>query len=151
MMVCHRKCQLVVNSFTEQRIFGNVLQKVIHPSHVPFVGKSQATIFRTGSYFRPCCRFFRDHHCSRLSALYNRIQVFQELYSFQIFISTILIWHPLTILFSIIQVKHRSYCICPKTIHMEFIQPEQRASDQEIHNFFFAVIKDVCSPVRVFS
>ena len=72
---------------------------------------------------------------------------FKKLYRFQIFIPAEFIGNPLTVLFTIIEIKHGSYRIHPNTVYMIFLCPEQYIGDQEILHFRFAVIKNLGSPV----
>src|SRR3546814_4282219 len=46
------------------RIVLHVMQAVVHPAHVPFVVKTQATIGRRARDAGPRCRFLGDHQCA---------------------------------------------------------------------------------------
>ena len=77
--------------------------------------------------------------------------MFEEIDCFQVLILSIFVGDPLTILFSIIEIQHRCHRIHPKSIHMELFNPEQGIRNQEVPHFIFPIIKNLCSPIRMFS
>ena len=65
----------------------------------------------------------------------------------KVFVLSVLIWHPLPFLLSIIKVKHGCHRIDAQSVHMIVLHPEQRAPDQKILDLIFAVIKYLRSPI----
>ena len=138
-------------SSAEQRIQLHIFTEIMHPAHIPLVCEEQAAFFNGACYFRPRCGFLCDHHNPRKTAPDHGIHMLEKFNGFQILIITIFICHPLPVLFTIVQVQHGSNCIHPQSVHMKFLDPEQCVGNQEIHNFIFAVIKYLGSPVRMLS
>ena len=77
--------------------------------------------------------------------------MFEKLNGFEVFIFAVAVCHPLTVLFPVIQVQHRSDRIHTQTIDMKFLNLEQRIGNQEIYHFCLAVIKNLCPPVGMFT
>ena len=73
----------------------------------------------------------------------------KELNRLQIFVLAKLVWHPLSRLLSIVQIQHGCHRIHTQSIHMIMLNPEQSASDQEIFDLCLAIIKNLCSPLRM--
>ena len=123
----------------------------MHPTHIPLKAEIQASILCLIRYFWPCGRFFCNHNDSRISLLYDRIQMFKEFDCFKIFISTINIRNPLTIFSSIVKIKHRGNCIYTKSVYMILFQPKQGITNEEVPDFCLPIIKYFRSPVWMFT
>lgn len=63
----------------------HVAQGILHPAHVPFVGKSQPAVLHRHRDARPCRGFLRDHGRRRAALGDNLVELTQEIHSFQIF------------------------------------------------------------------
>ena len=147
--ICNGKGHLVVIILAEIRIQLHIFQEIIHPSHVPFQGKSKTAILCFASYLRPCRRLFGDHHSPMISSKDNRIQVLKKFNRLQILIAAVLIGYPLTVTLAIIQIKHGRYCIHTQAVHMAFFDPEKCIGDQEVLYLRTSVIVDLSAPVRM--
>lgn len=95
----HAEGHLVMVVFAEVWIELHVIEEVMHPSHVPFVGEMQAAVLYASRYLRPRCGLLGDHDDTFVSSAHQGIQVFEELDGFEIFISAVLVRHPLARLF----------------------------------------------------
>src|SRR5699024_9720091 len=73
----------------------------------------------------------------------------EEFNGFQIFIFSVLVCHPLSILSAVIQIQHRCNRIHTEPIYVVFLNPEKRVGDQEILDLISSVIKDFGTPVRI--
>ena len=123
--ILHGKCHHMMCIFPEIRIQLHILCKIMHPSHIPLQAESQSVILRVSCNLWPCSGFFCDHHRPRISSKYNRIKMLEKLNRLKILISTILVWNPLSVLLSIIKIKHGCHCIDTQSVHMEMLDPEQ--------------------------
>ena len=147
--VGHRKGHPVVVELTEIRIQLHVLNEVMHPSHIPLHGESQAVILRNIRHLRPCGGFLGDHHDPGMLAAHHRIQVLKELDRLEVFISAILSRDPFPIPASVIEIENRSNSIHAQTVNMELLDPEQCISDQEVLYLALAKIENLRAPVRM--
>ena len=75
--------------------------------------------------------------------------MFEELDGFEIFISAVLVRHPLARLFSVVEIQHRSNSIDTETVYVVLFYPIKRICQHKVFHFIFAVIKDLRSPLRV--
>ena len=123
----------------------------MHPAHIPFQAEAQSVILRSTCHFRPCRRFLCDHDSAFISSEHYRIQMFEEFDCLKVLISAIFIRNPLSILFAVIEIQHRCHGIHTEPVHMVMLDPEQGIGNKEILHFRFAIIKDLCSPVRMLS
>ena len=147
--ISHGKCHLIMIKFTEIRIQLHIFQEIVHPSHIPFQGESQAVIFCLAGYHRPCGRFLRNHDSSMISSENNRIQMLEEFNGFQVLVSTVFIGNPLTVFFTVIQIEHGCNRVYTETVNVAFFYPVKGIGDQEILYFRTSVIVDLGSPVRM--
>ena len=79
------------------------------------------------------------------------IQRSQEANRVYVFFSTIAVWYPFSFPASVIEIEHCRHGIDPQTIHMIFVEPEQRVADQKTLDFVPAVVEHKSVPVRLFS
>ena len=75
----------------------------------------------------------------------------EEFNGLQVFIFSILVRNPLALLPSIVQIQHGSHSVYPQAVYMIFLNPEQCIGDKEVFHFIFAIVKDLGTPVRMFS
>ena len=67
----------------------------------------------------------------------------------QVLISPVFIRAPLAVLLAVIQVQHRRHRIHAEPVHMKMLDPKQRIRNKEILHLRLAIVKDLCSPVRM--
>ncbi len=73
----------------------------------------------------------------------------EELNRLQIFISAVLVGHPLSVLLSVVKIKHGSHRVHPDSVNMKFLNPVQDIGYQKILNFRLFIIENFGSPVGV--
>ena len=151
LIITHRKGHFIMIILAEIRIKLHIIKEIMHPAHIPLHGKVQTTIFCFSSHHRPCGRLLCHHNCSLVASGDQRIDMTEELYCLQILILAVFVRQPLSILFSIIKIKHGCNRIHTQTIHVIILHPHECTSDQEILYFVFTVIKNFGSPVRMLS
>ena len=106
LVVAHRKCHLVVVIFTEIWIQLHIIKEVMHPSHVPLVAEVQSIFLYLACYFWPCGRLFGYHYSSVISSKYECVDMLEKFHCLKILIATELVWNPLSISLSVIEIKH---------------------------------------------
>src|ERR1700683_2693205 len=95
------------------RIFTDVAQRVVHPTHVPLVAEAQATKLKRPRHLRPRSRFFRDGRRLRKPPEHLLIEAAQEFDGIQIFSAAELIRYPTSHGSAVVEVKHRCDSIDP--------------------------------------
>ena len=123
----------------------------MHPAHIPFQREVQPAIFCLAGDHRPCGRLLCNHDRSMIAPGNQCIDMFEKLNRFEIFILTVFICDPLAIFLAIIQIEHRCDSIHTQSVYMIMLNPHERTANQEVLHFIFAIIKDLCSPVRMLS
>ena len=132
---------------SKQRIFFHVVNKVIHPAHIPLHIESQAVILYAAGNLWPGCGFLRDQKRVRMLFLKDGIQMLQEFNGFQILIASVDVRNPLPVILTVVQIQHGSNRIHTDTICMEFLHPEKRVGYEEIPHLRSSVIVDQSSPM----
>ena len=134
---------------TEYRVILHIAQEVVHPSHVPLEIEAQAVVLHGSRHFRPGRGLLRDEKGPVFALLIDRIQMLQELDGLQVLLAAIDIRHPLSVIFSIIQIQHGSHRVHADAVRVVHLRPVQGVGDQEILHLGTAVIVDQRSPVGV--
>ena len=62
-----------MRALTEQRIQLHIIQEIMHPAHVPLIGKTKPVILRCRRYLRPCGRFLCNDDGSILPSADYRV------------------------------------------------------------------------------
>ena len=110
--------------FPEIGVQFHVFQKIVHPAHIPLKGKTQSAVFGGISHLRPGGGFLGNHGHAGVALVHNAVQMLEKFDGLQIFIAAVNIRHPLPVLFSVIQIEHRSDSVYPQSVHVEFLYPE---------------------------
>jgi hypothetical protein len=79
------------------RFLAEILERVVHPAHVPFVREPEPALDSRSRNLRPCRRLFGDHHGRRELFERSGVHFLQERNRFKIFATTILVRYPLAI------------------------------------------------------
>ena len=135
----------------EIRIKLHVFQKIIHPSHIPLKGKTKSSLFYITCHTRPRRGLLCDNIRPRMIFFHHSVQMAQKFHCLIVFIASIFIWQPVAVLFSIIQVEHGRHRIHTQPVDMELLDPKQSIGHEKILNLFSSIIKDIGSPVGMFS
>ena len=130
------------------RLVLDVAQGVVHPAHVPFVGKAQPVGQRRGDA-GPRRRFLGDDDGAGAALGHHGIEMAQEAHRLEVLAPAIDVGDPGVGRPAVVAIEHRRHRIDPQAVDMEALQPMQRARDQEALNLAPAEIVDVGVPVAV--
>ena len=131
------------------RILADVVQRVVHPAHVPFVAEAEPAIFDRTRHLRPGGRFFRRGGGLRKTGEHLGIEAAQEIDGFEIFPAAIFVRDPAAGRPAVVEIQHGGDRIDAQAVDGIALQPEQRVRHQEIDHFGAAVIVDQRTPVEV--
>ncbi len=148
-VIAHRKRQLIVVIFSEVWVKLHIFTVIVHPSHIPLEGETKSSILRIGCYFRPGRRLLGNRHDTGMCTVNNGIQVLEKLNRIKVFIAAVLVCNPLSVLLAIVKIKHGSHSVHSESVDVELPYPEQCICNEEIANLIFAVVKYLCTPVRM--
>ena len=138
---------VVVMVLAMDRILGHVIERVVHPSHVPFVGKAQPAARDRPAHPGPCRGFFRDHDRAGATFGDHRVEVAEKSDRFEVFAAAVDVRHPFAFAAAVIAIKHRGDGIDAQPVDVKMLQPIKRAGNQEALNFAAAEIVDVGIPI----
>src|SRR5689334_20530879 len=94
-LVEHRERQLVVMEPSVDRIELEVLERIVHPSHVPLERESETTFAHRTRHAWPRRRLLGDRDRARTFILDRRIELLQERDRLEILSAAVLVAHPL--------------------------------------------------------
>ena len=122
-------------------------ERVVHPAHVPFVGKAEPVIRDRLRDAGPGGRFLGDHHRAGTALGDDRVEMAQEADGFQILAPAVDVRHPFAGVAAVVAIEHRGDRIDAQSVDVEMLEPVQRAGDQEALHLAAAEIVDVGVPV----
>src|SRR5215467_2192197 len=142
-----RKRNFVVHVFAVDGIVREIVERVVHPSHVPFEAETQpAEIGRTG-YGGPGSGFFSDGEDTEKFAVRDLVHALEKFDGVKIFAAAELIGNPLAELARIIEIKHGSNGVHAEAVDMVLVEPEQGTRDQIILHFVAAIVVNERAPI----
>ena len=151
MRVQRAKGQLVVVVGPVHRIHGQILQRVVHPAHVPLHIEAEAAVFSAMGHAGPGGGLFCDHQCTRHFLMHGIVQRLQPVNGFEILAAAIGIGQPLAGLSRIVAIDHRCDRIDTQPIEVKLLQPVQRAAREKTANLLPRMVEHQCLPVGVFA
>ncbi len=125
--VQHGEGHAVVVEFAVDGFVREIVQRVIHPAHVPFQREPQPAQIRRPGNRRPGRRFLGDHQHSRVPLVGHFIEPLQKGYGAQIFAAPELVGNPFARLPRVIQIKHGGHGVHAQAIDVILVHPEERA------------------------
>ena len=140
---------LVVVIFAMDRILADVVQRVVHPAHVPFVAEAKPAEFDGARHLRPCGGFLRGGRSVRKFREHFGVEAAQEFDRFDILTTAIFVRNPASGRAAVIEIEHGGYGIDAQAIDAVALQPEQCVRHQEVGHFRASIIVDQCAPIEV--
>ena len=140
---------LILVMLAMRRVARHVLQRVVHPAHVPFVMKAQAACVGGARNAGKGGGFFRDGDGLRALAANHLVHAFQEIDGFEVFAAAQPVGKPFTGLAAVVAVQHGGHRIDAQAIDAKALQPVQAVADQKIAHLGAAQVVDQRIPVVV--
>jgi hypothetical protein len=92
--------------FTVDRIFADVIQRVMHPAHIPLIPKAETAELDRPRYLRPCGGFLRRCGGMRETGEHFGIEAPQEVDRFEVLPSAVNIGDPAASGPAIVEIQH---------------------------------------------
>ena len=143
--VHHGETELVVVPLSRVGISLEVIQRIVHPAHVPLVSEAKAAVRYRMRDLRPCRGLLGDHHNVRIILRHDRIEVTDKVDRLKVIRAAVDIRNILGS--SVVSVEHTGYGVHTDTVKVEFLDPEDRVTDKEGLYFCLGVIKYECAPL----
>ena len=145
----HGEGHLIVVVFAEVRIALLILQKVVHPAHVPLEVEAETAVDRRAGDHRPCRGLLSDHDRTGAALMDNRVEMAEEFNCLEVLVLTVLVGNPLTVLSAVIQIEHGGDRIDAQTVDVILAQPVEGVGNQEVLDLVASEVKHLGSPVRM--
>ena len=146
-MIERRKREVVLVVFPVNGIAFEVVERVVHPAHVPFEGKAQPAEIRRPRHLRPGGGFLGNGDNAGIFRVRQMIEFFHKFDRLQMFAPAELVGNPFARLARIVEVKHRGHGVHPQAVNVKAVEPEKRVGDKEIGNLMPAKIEDQRAPI----
>ena len=141
--------QFVVMMGTVHRVLLDVVQRIVHPPHVPFVGEPEPALLGALTHPRPRRGFLGNHQGTRCFEGDHVVEVTHEIDGLEVFPTAVAVRHPLAGLARIIAVEHRRHRIHPQAVDVEVLEPVQRRGQHKAVHLGAPEVVDQGVPVLV--
>ena len=131
------------------RVLADVVQRVVHPAHVPFVAEAEPAEFDRTRNLRPGGGLFGGRGRLRETREQLGVDAAQESDRFDVLPAAMLVGNPRAGRTAVVEVEHGRDGIDPQSVDRVALEPEQRVRDQEVRYFGAAVIVDQRAPIEV--
>ena len=141
--------QLAVMKAAVDRIAREVLQRVVHPAHVPLEPEAQATEPGRPRHLRPRRGFLGHRLHVGVRLVHRLVELAQQGDRLEILASAMHVGHPLAGFARVVEIEHRGDAVDAQPVDVVAVEPEQRARQQERAYLVAAVVEDAAVPLRV--
>ena len=141
--------QFVVVMSTMDGVFGDVAQAVVHPAHVPLVGKAQPAFAGRPADPGPGSGLLGDHQRAGHLQVHHVVEVAEEVDGLQVFAAAVAVGNPFAGLSGIVPVEHRGHGVHAQPVNMESAQPVEGRGEHETVHLGASEVVDVGVPVAV--
>jgi hypothetical protein len=97
----------------------DVLQRVVHPAHVPFEVESESAVFGRLGDAGERGRLLGDHQRAGKLAVHGGIQLAQEIDRLEILAAAVAVRQPIAGIAAVIQIQHRGHRIDAQAVDVE--------------------------------
>ncbi len=147
--VHHRERHLVVVVLAVDRLVRHVVQRVVHPAHVPLEAEPQTPEVGGPRDPRPRGRLLGDRHDPGHPLVRGGVHLLEERDGFEVLATAELVRGPLALLARVVEVQHRGHCVDAQPVDVELLQPVQRVGDEEVADLRTTEVEDVRAPVEL--
>ena len=124
-----------------------VLQRIVHPPHVPLEAEAEPAAVGRLRHAGPGRRFLGDHHGARMPCVDRLVQPAQKRDRLEILVPALAVGYPVAGLARIVEVEHRGDGVDAQPVDVVAVEPEEGVGDQVIGDFVAPEIEDRGIPV----
>ncbi len=147
--VDHREGEVALMIFSVDGVFAEVVERVVHPAHVPFEVEPEAALIERMGYLREGGGLFCEGEEAGVFRVKKAVEVLEELYGLKVFATAVLVRYPLVLFAGIVEVEHGGDGIDAQAVEVIFLGPENGARKQESADFVATKVWNEGSPVHV--
>ncbi len=125
-----RERELVVLVLAVDGIGGEIFQRVIHPTHVPFEAETEPTEISGAGNAGPGSGFFGNGEDAGEPAVDDFVHALEESYGGEILPATEFVGNPFAGLAGIIEIEHGSNGVYPEAVDVVLVEPEESVGDE---------------------
>ena len=135
------------------RVELHVVQRIVHPAHIPFEVKAQAATGqvrrRRAAHAGKGGGLFGNHQSTRPLHADLVVQAAQKFHRLQVFAPAVAVGYPLAGATAVVAVKHGRHGIDPQAVDTKTLQPIEGVADQKVAHLGAAEVVDQRVPVLV--
>ncbi len=147
--VHHRERHLVVVVLAVHRLVGEVLQRVVHPAHVPLQPETEPAAVGGLRHPAPSRRLLGDRHHAGGAPVHGRVHLLEERHGRQVLPAAVGVGLPLAVLARVVQVEHGRHRVHAQPVDVELLAPVHRVRHEEVAHLGAGEVELVGAPVRV--
>ncbi len=153
--VDHGEGHLAVVVLAVHRLLGDVLQRVVHPAHVPLQAEAEAAeaagahVVGGAGDAVPGGGLLGDGDDAGAAAVDGGVHLLQEGHGVEVLAAAVLVGRPLAGLAGVVEVEHRGDGVHAQAVDVELLAPVDRVGDEEVADLGAAVVELQRAPVRV--
>ena len=129
------------------RLLAEVVERVVHPAHVPLEVEAQPALGGGSRHRRPGGRLLGGHQHAGLVAVGDLVQLPQEADRLEVLAPAVLVGHPLPGGARVVAVEHRRHGVHAQPVRVVLAQPVEGARHQEVAHLVAPVVEDQRAPV----
>ena len=143
------KRQLVVVIVPVHGLPLQMLQRVVHPAHVPLHRETQPTVAHRPRHAREGRRLLGDREDARKAGLRRLVALAQERDGVEVLPAPVAVRHPAALFAGVVEVEHGSDSVDPQAVGVVAVEPEPGTRDEKRANLVAGVVELVAAPVRM--
>ena len=141
--------QLVVVEAPVHGLAPEVVQRVVHPAHVPLEAEAEpAQVGRPGDA-RPGGGLLGGADRPRLAVVDELVEAPEEVDRVEVLVAAEAVRHPLAFLARVVEVEHRGDGVDAEPVRVVLLEPEECVREQEVAHLVAAEVEDQRAPVGV--
>ncbi|CAM5695611.1 hypothetical protein SCANM63S_01506 [Streptomyces canarius] len=151
--VHHRERHLVVVVRAVHRVVAHVLERVVHPAHVPLQAEAQPAeaarprVVGGPGDAVPGRGLLGDGHHARAAPVHRGVHLLEEGHRVQVLPAAVLVRRPLARLARVVQVEHRGDRVHAQPVDVELLAPVHGVRDEEVAHLAPAEVELQRAPV----
>ena len=140
---------LVVAPAAIDRVARHVVERVVHPAHVPLEAEAETALVGRPRDAGKGGRFLGDGHRARKAAVDELVGAAQEGDRLAVFPAAVGVRQPFALAAGIVEVEHRGDGVDAQPVDVEAVDPVERVAVEEVGDLVAAEIVDRGVPVRM--
>ncbi len=141
--------QLPLVVLTVDGVLFHVIERVVHPAHIPLIAKPKAPGIDRPRHLGPGRGLLGYGLYVGIMPVYGLIELPHELDRLLILAAPLGIGHPLPRGARIIAIEHGCHAIDPQTVHVKPVEPVKRARDEDRTHLVTAIVEHARAPFRM--